>query len=63
MLTANESGVRHPAKPRVSSAKSRPELVVPGTVPKDRVMGQPWTATVTKDSPYDPRNEVIRKDG
>ncbi len=41
----------------------RPELVVPGTVLKVKIMDQLWNATVTEDSPYDPRNEVIRKDG
>ncbi len=41
----------------------RPELVVPGTVLKVKIMDKLWDATVTEDSPYDPKNEVIRKDG
>ena len=41
----------------------RPDQVVPGTVLKVKIMGQLWDATVTEDSPYDPKNEVIRKDG
>ncbi|QIE44297.1 FAD-dependent oxidoreductase [Pseudohalocynthiibacter aestuariivivens] len=41
----------------------RPELVVPGTVLKVKIMDRLWDATVTEDSPYDPKNEVIRKDG
>lgn len=41
----------------------RPDLVVPGTVLKVKIMGKLWDATVTEDSPYDPKNEVIRKDG
>jgi dimethylglycine dehydrogenase len=41
----------------------RPELVVPGTRLKVKIMDQLWDATVTEDSPYDPKNEVIRKDG
>ncbi|MBZ8119531.1 FAD-dependent oxidoreductase [Roseovarius sp. LXJ103] len=41
----------------------RPELVVPGNVLKVKIMDQLWDATVTEDSPYDPKNEVIRKDG
>ncbi|MEB8389227.1 FAD-dependent oxidoreductase [Rhodobacteraceae bacterium KMM 6894] len=41
----------------------RPELVVPGTKLKVKIMDKLWDATVTEDSPYDPKNEVIRKDG
>nr|WP_309503394.1 FAD-dependent oxidoreductase [uncultured Roseovarius sp.] len=41
----------------------RPELVVPGTVLKVKIMDKLWDATVTEDSPYDPKNEAIRKDG
>ena len=40
----------------------RPELVVPGNVLKVKIMDQLWDATITEDSPYDPKNEVIRKD-
>ena len=40
----------------------RPELVVPGNVLKVKIMDQLWDATITEDSPYDPNNEVIRKD-
>ncbi|MEL7098374.1 MAG: FAD-dependent oxidoreductase [Pseudomonadota bacterium] len=40
-----------------------PELAVPGTKLKVRMFGKLWDAEVTQDSPYDPKNEVIRKDG
>ena len=40
----------------------RPELVVPGNVLRVKIMDQLWDATITEDSPYDPKNEVIRKD-
>ncbi|TDK43863.1 GcvT family protein [Antarcticimicrobium luteum] len=41
----------------------KPELAVPGTRLKVRMFDQLWDAEVTEDSPYDPRNEAIRKDG
>ncbi|MCZ4351601.1 FAD-dependent oxidoreductase [Roseovarius aestuarii] len=41
----------------------RPDLVVPGKKLKVKIMDHLWDATVTEDSPYDPKNETIRKDG
>jgi dimethylglycine dehydrogenase len=40
-----------------------PELAVEGTRLKVKLQDQLWDAVVTCDSPYDPKNEVIRKDG
>jgi dimethylglycine dehydrogenase len=40
-----------------------PDLAVPGTKLKVKMFDQLWDAEITKDSPYDPKNEVIRKDG
>jgi dimethylglycine dehydrogenase len=40
-----------------------PDSAAPGTKLKVRMQDQLWDATVTEDSPYDPKNEVIRKDG
>ncbi|MEL6959430.1 MAG: FAD-dependent oxidoreductase [Pseudomonadota bacterium] len=40
-----------------------PELAVPGTKVKVRMFRELWDATVTEDSPYDPKNESIRVDG
>ena len=40
-----------------------PDLAVPGTKLKVRIMGDLWDAEIVPDSPYDPKNEVIRKDG
>lgn len=40
-----------------------PELAVPGTRLKVRMFNELWDAEVTEDSPYDPKNETIRKDG
>ncbi|MBY6160688.1 FAD-dependent oxidoreductase [Mameliella alba] len=40
-----------------------PEQAVEGTVLKVKMLDQLWDATITCDSPYDPRNEVIRVDG
>ncbi|MEO1732886.1 MAG: FAD-dependent oxidoreductase [Pseudomonadota bacterium] len=40
-----------------------PELAVPGTKLKVKMLNQLWDAEVTVDSPYDPKNETIRKDG
>ncbi|MCC1491682.1 FAD-dependent oxidoreductase [Cognatishimia sp. F0-27] len=39
-----------------------PDLAVEGTRLKVRMMGELWDAVVTCDSPYDPKNERIRKD-
>ena len=40
-----------------------PELAEPGTKLQVKIMGQLWDAEITVDSPYDPKNETIRKDG
>ena len=40
-----------------------PDLAVPGTKLKVKMFDQLWDAVITEDSPYDPKNEVIRKDG
>jgi dimethylglycine dehydrogenase len=39
-----------------------PDLATPGTKLKVRMFDQLWDATITEDSPYDPKNETIRKD-
>ncbi|WP_375260106.1 FAD-dependent oxidoreductase, partial [Citreimonas sp.] len=41
----------------------RPDLAAEGTAMKVRIMGDLWDATVTCDSPYDPKNATIRADG
>jgi dimethylglycine dehydrogenase len=41
----------------------RPDLAVEGQKLKLRMQNQLWDAVITCDSPYDPKNEVIRKDG
>ncbi len=41
----------------------KPELAVEGTKLKVKMLDQLWDAVVTCDSPYDPKNETIRKDG
>ncbi len=41
----------------------RPELAQAGTRLEVRMFRELWDAEVTEDSPYDPRNETIRKDG
>ena len=41
----------------------KPDLAVEGTKLKVKMLDQLWDAVVTCDSPYDPKNEVIRKDG
>ena len=41
----------------------RPDLAEPGTKLKVLIQRRLWDAEVTEDSPYDPKNEVIRKDG
>ncbi len=40
-----------------------PDLAVPGTKLKVKMFNELWNAEVVEDSPYDPKNEVIRKDG
>ncbi|MDD9979704.1 MAG: FAD-dependent oxidoreductase [Boseongicola sp.] len=40
-----------------------PDLAAPGTELQVKIQDKLWKATVTEDSPYDPKNEVIRKDG
>ncbi len=40
-----------------------PELAVEGTKLRVKIQDKLWDAVVTCDSPYDPKNEVIRKDG
>ncbi|MEP3332497.1 FAD-dependent oxidoreductase [Sedimentitalea sp.] len=40
-----------------------PEVATPGTRLKVRMLDQLWDAEIVEDSPYDPKNEVIRKDG
>ncbi len=40
-----------------------PELAVAGQKVQVRMQRQLWNATVTQDSPYDPKNASIRKDG
>ena len=40
-----------------------PDLAAPGTKLKVKMQNQLWDAEVVEDSPYDPKNEVIRKDG
>lgn len=41
----------------------RPELAVPGTRLRVRMLRELWDAVVTEDSPYDPQNARIRQDG
>ena len=40
-----------------------PDLAVQGTKLKVKMFDQLWDAEVVEDSPYDPKNEVIRLDG
>ena len=40
-----------------------PELAQPGTRLKVRMFDRLWEAEVVEDSPYDPKNETIRRDG
>ena len=40
-----------------------PDLANPGQKLKVRMQGELWDAEIVEDSPYDPKNEVIRKDG
>ena len=41
----------------------KPELAVEGQKLQVRMFDKLWDAKITCDSPYDPKNEVIRKDG
>ncbi|SEO06052.1 dimethylglycine dehydrogenase [Salinihabitans flavidus] len=41
----------------------RPDLAVEGTRLQVKMQDTLWDAVVTSDSPYDPKNETIRKDG
>ncbi len=41
----------------------KPEHVAPGTKLQVKMFDKLWDAEVTEDSPYDPKNEVIRKGG
>ncbi|MRX50618.1 FAD-dependent oxidoreductase [Paracoccus sp. S-4012] len=41
----------------------RPDLATPGTRLKVRMQRELWDAEVTEDSPYDPQNARIRRDG
>ncbi|WP_068113960.1 GcvT family protein [Tropicimonas marinistellae] len=41
----------------------RPDLAAPGTHLKVKMFDRLWDAVVTEDSPYDPKNATIRKDG
>ncbi len=41
----------------------KPEHANPGTKVKIKMFDQLWDAEVVQDSPYDPKNETIRKDG
>jgi len=41
----------------------RPDLAEPGTRLKVKMFDRLWEAEITEDSPYDPANAAIRKDG
>jgi len=41
----------------------KPDHTAPGTKLKVKILDRLWDAEVTVDSPYDPKNETIRKDG
>ncbi|WP_417604366.1 GcvT family protein [Primorskyibacter flagellatus] len=41
----------------------RPDLAEPGTKLKVKMFDKLWDAEITEDSPYDPTNATIRKDG
>ncbi len=47
----------------IGMAYVKPDLAVPGTKLQVKMFDQLWDAEVVEDSPYDPKNEVIRKDG
>ena len=40
-----------------------PDVAVPGTKVQVKMFDQLWDAEIVVDSPYDPKNEAIRKDG
>ncbi len=40
-----------------------PELATPGQKLKVKMLNQLWEAEIVEDSPYDPKNERIRRDG
>ena len=40
-----------------------PALAEAGTKLKVNMQDKLWDAEIVQDSPYDPKNEVIRKDG
>lgn len=40
-----------------------PDLATPGTRLQVRMLNRLWDAEVVQDSPYDPQNEAIRRDG
>ena len=46
----------------VHDEAGKPEQAVDGTKLKVKMQDKLWDAVVTCDSPYDPKNEVIRKD-
>ena len=41
----------------------RPDLAKVGQKLKVRMLTELWDAEIVEDSPYDPKNETIRKDG
>ncbi|MBI6629707.1 GcvT family protein [Pontibaca salina] len=41
----------------------RPDLAAPGTRLQVKMLNRLWEAEVVHDSPYDPQNEAIRRDG
>ncbi len=47
----------------IGMGQAKPEIAVPGTRLKVKMFDQLWDAEVVEDSPYDPKNEVIRIDG
>lgn len=48
---------------QIGMAYVRPDLAVPGTKLKVRMLRQLWDAEVTVDSPHDPQNARLRVDG
>jgi dimethylglycine dehydrogenase len=40
-----------------------PDVAQPGRRLKVRMLGALWNAEIVADSPYDPKNDVIRRDG
>jgi dimethylglycine dehydrogenase len=47
----------------IGMAYVQPEFAEAGTKLKVKIRNQLWDAEVTVDSPYDSKNETIRKDG